>query len=471
MTGTDIANIAERMNEAIERHVTFVSSKSYVPEDGEGDSVELVQGLIDTPVDVGWATMPDGLYAFVAHDDGALRPDCPIYECLMRADGFEEIASKGLSEDEAATEALRLIAEEWRPREFELEGRKVDAGFVFVGLAALDAPDSEAQLLRELLDQSPMHGASDGGPSLTKIKPPIHYWPNAKDSNTLTDPDLFEAGGLTLDVGRRRGQMFVHFDLTMDEGYGPSSIDIDRADRQIISAVSTLKEAARRETGEPVISAYNICEAMGLMHPEAEAQAEVDRRMSRLMSTVARIDFSEEAKKRKLINPDTGLPFESAVLTRHLVEAQRFEGVDEGGNHYVRYKLLADPPTHEHAKLIGQEVTWPQRMQELPALKPDGTAYRRSSTGRQIAIKHEVLARTYSLMNHKSNQSGTILYDTLCRTVGVDPKNRSAKKSVVDFAEGFLRALEAEGVIKDFQPFKEGSSQKKVGVEVFVQQP
>lgn len=471
MAEIDSVGIAERMNEAIGRHIAFISSKSYVPEDGEGDSIELVQGMIDTPVDVGWATLPDGIYAFVTYDDGVLRPDCPIYECLTRVDSFEEIVSKGLSEDDTLAEFLRLIATEWRPQEFELEGRKVDAGFVFAGLAALDASDNEAQLIRELLDTPPLQGASDGGPSLTKIKPPIHYWPNAKDSNNLTDPDLFEAGGLTLDVGRRNGQMYVHFELTMDDGYGSTSIDLDRTDRQIISAVSTLKEAARRETGEPVISAYNICEAMGLMHPEAEAQAEVDRRMSRLMSTMAHIDFSEEAQKRKVVNPDTGLPFESAVITRHLVEAQRFEGVDEGGNRYVRYKLLADPPTHEHAKVIGQEITWPQRMQGLPALKPDGTAYRRSSTGRQIAIKHEILARTYSLMNPKSNQSGTILYDTLCRTVGVDPKNRSAKKSVVDFAEGFLRALEAEGVIKDFQPFKEGSSQKKVGVEVFVQQP
>lgn len=469
LSNMDLADMAERINEAIERHITFVSSKSYVAEDGEGDSIELVQGLTDAPVDVGWATLPVGIYAFVANEDGTLRLGCPIYECLTRADMFEEIVSDGLSEDDTLAEILRLITTEWRPQEFELEGRKVDAGLVFIGLAALDAPDSEAQLIREMLDQSPIHVASNGVPPLTKIRPPIHYWPNAKDSNTLTDPDLFETGGLTLDVGRRKGQVFVYFDLTMDEGYESTGIRIDHTDRQIISAVSTLMEAARRETGEPVVSAYNICEAMGIMHPEPAKQAEIDERMSRLMSTMARIDFSEEARKRKTVNPATGIPFKSAVITRHLVEAQRFEGVDEGGNYYVRYKLLADPPTHEHAKLIGQEVTWPQRMQELPALKPDGTAYRRSS-GRQIAIKHEILARTYSLMNRKSNQSGTILYDTLCRTVGVDPKNRSAKKTVVDFAEGFLRALKAEGVIKGFQPFREGSSQKKAGVKLFVQQ-
>lgn len=346
-----------------------------------------------------------------------------------------------------------------------------------ISCAKAEGRDEDARVVQEFYEVS---AAEDGlvpkalmrsdGPTLTKVKPRIHYWPNAKDSNTLTDPELFDAGGLTLDVGRRKGQTFINFALSMDEGAGSSSIDIDATDRQIISAVSTLKEAARRETGEPVISAYNICEAMGLKHPDAEARAEVDSRMNRLMGTVARIDFSDEARKRKLVNPETGLPYEVAIITRHLVEAQRFEGVDTGGNRYVRYRLLADPPTHEHAKAIRQEVTWPQRLNELPAVKPDGRTYKRSSTGRQLAIKHEILARTYSLRSKKSNQSDTILYDTLCRAVGVDPKNRSAKKGVVDFAEGYLRALENEGVIMDFQPFKRGSSQKKVGVRLFVQQ-
>lgn len=429
--------------------------------DGAGLSCTLDSGLY------GYGMDDNGLY--VLHDVGILKapdpannssePDpYPDYETVWEIGALEHVhmtLDDGTDEAVSFTRVLSSLA---------------------IAYAKADGREDDERLLEAWFEASAIEDAQGSAddyvsPTLTKIRPNLHYWPNAKDSNNLTDPRLFEAGGLTLDVGKRKGQMFVEFELMTDEGYGSTSIDIDRTDRQIISAVSTLKEAARRETGEPVISAYNICETMGLTHPEAEAQAEVDRRMSRLMSTVAHIDFSEEARKRKVINPDTGLPFESAVITRHLVEAQRFEGVDEGGNHYVRYKLLADPPTHEHAKLIGQEVTWPQRMQGLPALKPDGTAYRRSSTGRQIAIKHEILARTYSLMNRKSNQSDTILYDTLCRTVGVDPKNRSAKKSVVDFAEGFLRALEAEGVIKDFQPFREGSSQKKVGVELFVQQP
>lgn len=472
LANMDLADMAERINEAIERHITFVSSKSYVAEDGEGDSIELVQGLTDAPVDVGWATLPVGIYAFVANEDGTLRLGCPIYECLTRADIFEEIVSDGLSEDDTLAEILRLIATEWRPQEFELEGRKVDAGLVFIGLAALDAPDSEAQLIREMLDKSPVQ---EKLPALTAIRPYRHYSPNSKPTHVMTDPDAFEDGGMLLSVGRKMGQTVIEFALRAAESLGGTvsyNIEIDNYDRMIIEAVSTLREAAIRETGEPVVSAYNICEAMGIMHPEPAKQAEIDERMSKLMGVVVRIDYTEQAKQRKMVNPDTGLPLEGYVIEGHAIEAVRAEGIDNKGNRCVRYRLTSDPPTYQHAKAVHQVIDYPQRLLTLAPIREDGTTYRRTNARWQVELKRELLNRVYSMKNAKNRMSNSINYDNLCVAVGVDPSNRGTRGRVVEYTEAFLRALHDEGIIYDFQPHvRRGRSHKRTGADVFVNKP
>lgn len=347
---------------------------------------------------------------------------------------------------------------------------------VWLWLAVQDAleagdKDGASRLVDIAFGRSPSEGATLDVPQVTAIRPRTHVAPNSKVTHSLTDPDVFEKGGISLDVGRKHGQTVIDFALSVEDGSVKLSREIDAVDRGIISAVSTLKEAAIRETGEPVISAFNICEAMGVDHPEPQRQADIDRRMARLMSTTARIDFTEQAKQRKLINPETGLPFEKAVITRHLIEAVMFEGVDAGGNKFVRYRLTADPPTYEHAKAVNQVVTYPQRMLTLQPIKQDGTAYRRSSTERQTILKQAVLERVYTLKSKKSRMSNTVLYDTLCEVAGVDPSKRDARKNVADFTEAYLRALKNEGVIYDFQTHVEGRSHKRTGVDVFVKKP
>ena len=347
---------------------------------------------------------------------------------------------------------------------------------------ALEAGDKAgaSRLVDIACGRSPSEGVTLDVPQVTAIRPRTHVAPNSKVTHKLTDPDAFEKGGISLDVGRKRGQTVIDFALSVEDGSVTLSKEIDAVDRSIISAVSTLKEAAIRETGEPVISAFNICEAMGVDHPEPQRQADVDRRMARLMGITARIDFTEQARQRKLIDPKTGLPYanpdtgllvDGAVITGHLIEAVMLEGVDTGGNRFVRYRLTADPPTYEHAKAVNQVVTYPQRMLTLAPVKPDGTAYRRSSTERQTILKQAVLERVYTLKSKKSRMSNTVLYDTLCEVAGVDPSKRDARKNVADFTEAYLRALKNEGVIYDFQTHVEGRSHKRTGVDVFVKKP
>lgn len=344
---------------------------------------------------------------------------------------------------------------------------------VFAAVAIAHARQDGREDDAELLERWHMKAASEFevanvAPALTKVTPRTTYWPTDKATHSLTDPDVFTEGGWPLEVGRKKGQMTINFSLAYDAGIVTTSRELDSVDREVVSAVTSLREAARRGTGEPVVSAYTIAKTMGIPNPDKEQCRDIDARMRDLMSVTCTIDFTEEAQKRKLVNPETGQLFTKAKIVRHVVPADLFEGVDENGNEYVRYRLASDPPTYEHAKLIGQVVTWPQRVERLAPLREDGTRYRRHNTDRQRAVKKAILERVYSLKNRKSHYSNVILYQTLCEATGVDPDNRSVKKRVVDFTEAYLRALQRDGVIVDFQPETEGSSHAKTGVRVFV---
>lgn len=380
----------------------------------------------------------------------------------------EELADAlGISANKVKAQTVPILAS---------DGEQMSLPSLLVLLAHHDAiEEGDTETARLIADVFGIEGddygdLSDGAkpPTLTRVKPETHYWATDKATRHITDIDAFDEGGILLDVGRPKGQTFIQLALQSGSSNIETSSPIDEYDRMIISAVATLKEAAKREASAPVISAYNICRTMGIQKPSTKQQRDIDQRMARLMDTTATIDFTDEAHKRNLTNPDTGLKFDRAVIRRHLIEAEVFDGTDEAGNRYVRYRLLADPPTYDHAKQIKQVAQWPQRLMELIPVRADGTEYRRISTPRQTLIKHAILERVDGLKRKKSNQSNTILYDGLCRTVSVDPKKRDAKKNVVDYAEGYLRALKNDGEITDFQPFTEGSSQRKVGVRVFV---
>ena len=337
----------------------------------------------------------------------------------------------------------------------------------------IDAGDEDTalSLLRYMYPGASFsHEHKDEPPTLTAITPREHVWPNAKESFFLSDPEAFEPGGIPLSVGRKRGAVTNQLELFKESKGGRVmlSAPIDEVDREIISAVSTLIEAAKRGAADVVISPYNICCAMGIDNPSQKEQKDKAERTMRLATITMRLDFTEEARARKLTNPETGLPFTKAIIQRPLVPVETFTGTDEGGRDYVRFRALGLPPTYEHSDMIGHMLRWPQRLFDLKPIKENGTERIRSSGQRNATIKTQILHRVYSLKNSKSSISNTILYDPLCRSAGVDTENRSAKKRVMDFAEDYLRALLKEGEIVDFQILEEGKRHVKTGVVVIV---
>lgn len=302
-------------------------------------------------------------------------------------------------------------------------------------------------------------------PQLEAIKPIQHYVPIAKTTHVLTEPSLFAPGGALLDVGRKAGQMTIDFGLSWTNGEPPADISttkpIDREDVRVIAGIVTLKLA-----GNTTISPRQIAETMGYQNPTSEQQMEIHRRVMKLRAVDGHIDWTEQARRYKIVNPDTGLPYTRAEFTGALISANVFEGEDEDGNHFIRYQLLSDPITYQHAHMLQQVVRYPQHLLELRPIDQDGKR-RKRVTSDQTSLMDSVLQYVHSVKNRKG-MGPTIRYDTLFEWADIDTSTSKRRATAVTFTNDFLRALVAEGVIDGFSVDAPGRSHKPISVTVYV---
>lgn len=470
MSNLDSERFTELLNDAIERHIKFYGTWAHVIQ-GTRDTEGLTQGVIDVPVDVGWATIPDGLYLFREHN-GDLDMGSPIFECLINADDVAKMNAPNINDDTTILKAIEAARKSARP--YDLKGKPVEAGYVFVGLAAYDAitaGDTEAlEKFSEILSTARDRWRHTNEttvpiPQLEAIKPRTHYAPNAKTTEVLTEPVLFD-NTATLEVGKKVGQLTIDFGLGWSDGEAPANIDIshpiDKEDVRVIASVVTLKEA-----GNTTVSPFQIAETMGYSNPPVELQAEIHERVMKLRQIDGRIDWTEQARRYGINNPDTGKPFEHAEITGHLIDCTVFNGTDTDGKRYIRYQLLSDPITYQHASKIGQVVQFPQRLVSLKPVEADGRVKARVSR-EQAQVRDAILWYVFSLSNPKNRLSATITYDKLFNRAGVDTSTAKRRKSAVKFTNDYLRALMGAGVIKAFSVNAPGRSHKPISVQVFV---
>ena len=302
-------------------------------------------------------------------------------------------------------------------------------------------------------------------PELDGLKPTTHYEPNAKTTNVLTDPRLF-SGMAVLDVGKKVGQLAIEFGLSFTDEEPTASIEttepLEREDVGVIAAVVTLKNA-----GNNVISPFQIAEAMGYPNPPTELQEEIHERVMKLRRIDGRIDWTAQAKLYGIVDPDTGKPFERAEITGHLIDCSVFDGTDVDGHRCIRYRLMSDPITYQHAHQLGQVVDYPQRLLEVKPIDVDGKRKRRV-TRDQMQIERAVLKFVHIVKNPNSKTNDSIRYDTLFEHAGVDVSHSKRRQRAVVFVNDYLRALQEEKVIRGFQVETRGASHKPISVRVVV---
>lgn len=382
-------------------------------------------------------------------------------------------AGKDSAEAEALLDVLRETIELFRSRYRGAEPCKHYGGSGFGAPSDLSAEQMEGILTISKDLARPVVEAfidivehEEEPPELEALRPTTYYNPIAKTTQALTDPQLFDSGGVVLDVGRKSGQLRINFALsnTGEEPRAEISMTapIDREDVRVIAAVSTLKNR-----GNTTISPRQIAETMGCIRPNAEVQKAIHGRVMKLRNIDGRIDWTAQARKYSIPNPDTGRPFERAVITGHLLDCTVFDGVDDMGNRYIRYKLGEDPITYQHAHLIEQVQSWPVRLNSLPPITEDGNK-RKRVTQEQGNIRDAILTWVYAVKGKRNKMGNSIYYDTLFRHAGLVNMSSGQRRRAVAFVNDYLRALQGDGVIKGFSMTTAGRSHKPESVAISV---
>lgn len=303
-------------------------------------------------------------------------------------------------------------------------------------------------------------------PKLEAIRPTRHYVPNAKSTLALTNPAILTTG-LDIDVGKKRGQITIGMRLWPDEDADASisvSEPLDHEDVRIIASVVTLKQAGNR-----TISPYQLCEDMGI-EPTPANQEETHRRVMRLRKLDGHIDWTEQARRYGITNPDTGEPFERAEITGHLIDANVFDGTDAKGNRCIRYTLLSDPITYQHAHQVNQVLDYSPRLRRLKPITVDGK--RRGRVTDDQARLIDTILRYVHIMKNPNNHMGlTIGYDTIFKDTGINTSTRDRRRTAVRFVNDYLRALQDEGTICGFVVNETGRSHRPESVSIVVEEP
>ena len=449
----------------------------------EVDDMENPQGfLIPSTADLGWAFTVDGVPMpsghllcvnpshageYVSEIERHLSGSSEVKECftyLMRS-VVAAVAEVKYHDEERAS--ARFI---W-PAEKNGESVFSFIPFFIYALVMTQDPEEEDEdtptLVRLIEDMEATMAPTV--PALSGIAVVNHVTPNSKVTYALKHKSvaLFESGGQLLSVGKRRGQTTITLGLEVENPITKTSEELDTEDVAVIEAVTSLLCA-----GNNVISPFQIAETMGYGNPSTDLQKEIHERVCRIRGIVGHIDWTQQARAWKIVNPETGRPFEHAEISGNLLSLTIFEGTDDGGNQYVRYQVNAEPITYQHAKYVGQVVNYDQRLlSDLRPIDEDGrTARRVTRDQRQIA--REILVYVGRLKNKRSNVPDRISYDALFEAAGCVPRSESARRRAIKFVQGYLRALQAEGEIAGFIPIVEQSQRhKQTMARVIVEEP
>lgn len=398
---------------------------------------------------------------------------------LNAADTLEDVMQH-MQEDGTIREQFELklnlvpvmVGERERPLTF-------DEVLVWVAVGdALEDGDTEAadRLVMAAYPAIKVARERKDAPPLEALKAIRHFVPVAKSTWALTNSDIGESFDLAVGKGKRGEQLRISFGTDWDEetraelrdGDG-NIVRLNREHLQVIAAVATLMERGNR-----TVTPFQLCEVMGL-DTSRENRAHVHGLVMQLRAIDGHIDWTAQARAYKVVNPDTGLPFDEAKIYGHLVEAQVFYGRDTSGEEYVRYQLIAEPPTYKHAKMLGQVVEYPQRLKSLRPIDESGKESR--MTREQVAVADYVLQYVYQLKNQRNGLSPTVGYDTIIANASVDGPDktdtegarRARRRRMVRFIDSYLRALQAAGEIRGFNTeFETGRGRAAKSVTIVV---
>lgn len=273
-------------------------------------------------------------------------------------------------------------------------------------------------------------------------KPNTHVTPNTKLANSLDQPDLYEEGGALLDLTsaaekRQRRRVTEAVSINIEDSGVSFSRQMGQFDGDVHGAVASLWVAGNR-----CVTAAQVAQTLtGSRKPTATQISEVSESLDRQMHAFVTIDMTEEARGRSLTYE--GEPVSSLVIESAMLPAEKTTIRTANGKAVEGYTLLRPPVLYRHAAVVGQVVTFSQRM-----LETDSAG---SNTLPRVVAKN-YLARRVGQIRGKGKVSNRIRLDTVYLKSGVDPDNRKARSDMNKYVESILALWAESGDIDGYTP-------------------
>ena len=303
---------------------------------------------------------------------------------------------------------------------------------------------------------------------LKSVLPKKHVMPNNKLANVMT-MGIIDIGEITLEESKKGAKKRIETTCVLT--YEGDKIKLTgrqsftEYDRNVYNAVASLYVY-----GDPshIVTPAMVYRAMtGLTDaekPTAGQLAAVARSLDKMRFIRARIDCTEELKKRHITLNSQQI--NNGEIDTSLLMAEAVK-VKAGGQTVKAYHILKVPILYEYAAAVKQVLTVSASTLDIKELNPDGSAGARlPNTESRILIKGYLIRRIEGMKGkNKLNNPVVALYDyqrdgethygLYSITGKVDP-TREEMRRIREDAEKMLAYWKATGYITDYEVQTQG---------------
>lgn len=323
------------------------------------------------------------------------------------------------------------------------------------------APDNET---RNAIFNSAYHVTSEEEvtpediPQQDGKKPKRRYDPVTKLHQNMTNPALYDTLGVALNVAGRgeikRGktvETLVSLEYIGDDGVTLSRVPTE-FEQEVYNAVCSVFEAGKTEFTLQEI--FELTMGAGRANPEQLERIEDAMEVWRRVKLKA--DVTQEAKAHKLIDPETGKPWELMEIDDFLLNVMRIRVRNVNGKETMGYKFHDMPMGLRYAKASKKLVSFETKYLDT---KSAG-----SNTERNVVTRGYLLRRIKQAEGGK--MSPVIRCETIYNKAGINKESRTERNRLNTYITNLMDLWQEQGLISGYRVIGEGR-QKMAKVEVF----
>lgn len=320
-------------------------------------------------------------------------------------------------------------------------------------------------------DESPI---TENIPILQGIPSEKNYFVNCKAETQLKAlsaaaaamPDRPYTAPVAVANKGKVSQVCIDCTLSFDSENVKLAREITEYDRNVANAVASLYVAGKQIYGEKsdiILTPEMIFRKMNgitdQIDPSEKSVNEISESMDRLMHTFVKIDYSNEAKHRRLLTDKD----DYCVIEGALISATKIAAIS-GGVRKAAYEIHKAPLLYRYASTVNKQIiTFDSKLLDVRKIENGKPTSRIYNTKQNTEIKSYIVRRI-EIMKGATDQSNRILYESIQETIGKPAPSNQEKKRIRDYTEQVLLYQQSIGNIKGFHKFNKGRS--IVGVEI-----